>query len=575
MLTSRKAFIIYTVFVAVCVTAVLRTPGPERFPDAGPWYSVLPPLFAVCLAILTGRIMVSLALSVVIGGLLVTVPDTPLSIGAWFGGVGRGASYVYASATDWVNIQILAFVTLILAMIAILIVAGGFHGIVLWLRRFASGSRSTQLVTAIMGLVVFIDDYANTMIVGASMRPVTDETRVSREKLAFLVDATSAPIAGLAVISTWVGYEVGLFNDVSETMALGREGYAMLFDAIFFRFYCVMMIVFVFASVVSGRDYGPMARAERRTQETGAVAEEDAIPMTSTTFSTAAPDDAAKVRAKTAIIPIVVLFLFLLGGIWADGGGVPQLQESVLSIVSPYAWRDVISASENSILLLAYAAGLGLILAMFMAKLLGNISFSVIFRAMVSGMRSSLLPVTILILAWSLKAACDGLSTGPFLVGAVGDVVSPIFFPAVIFIVASLTAFATGTSYGTMAILIPTALPIAYHIEDGAYGLVTILTLASILDGSILGDHCSPISDTTIMSSIASSCDHMHHVRTQLPYSLTVGALAVGVGYIPAALGVPWWVSLITALAIIATLFGVLKRFSVPHAAARMETTEN
>lgn len=558
---SKRSYIItLCVFLFVCAVAIWRAPDPEAHPDAGPWYSVLPPLLAVCLAVVTQRILMSLLLAVFAGGLLATVPANVFSPGAWGAGLGTAGEYVYGNATDPVNLQILAFIVLVLAMISVSIVAGGFHGIVLWLRRFAAKSKSTQVVTAVMGLVVFIDDYANTMIVGASMRPVTDENKVSREKLAFLVDATSAPIAGLAVISTWVGYEVGLFNGVSETLSLGREGYAMLFDAIFFRFYCVLMIVFVFVNVFSGVDYGSMARAEKRVRDTGAVAEPDAMPMTSSTFATAAPHETSSQLARTAVIPVFILFSILLGGIWFDGGGAAQLRESVLNTANPYAWRDVISASENSILILAYAAGIGLVVAIGTAFTLGRIGAPVVFPAVVSGARSSLLPVTILILAWSLKSACDGLNTGTFLVAAVGDVVRPGLLPAVIFVVASLTAFATGTSYGTMAILIPTAIPVAYNLEGGVYGPITIITLAAILDGAILGDHCSPISDTTIMSSIASTCDHMHHVRTQLPYSLTVGAIAVTCGYLPAAFGAPWWVGIGLGVAAIGTIYGVLIR---------------
>ena len=164
------------------------------------------------------------------------------------------------------------------------------------------------------------------------------------------------------------------------------------------------------------------------------------------------------------------------------------------------------------------------------------------------------------ILAWSLKAACVGLGTGPFLVSVLGEVLSPTWFPALLFIVAGITAFATGTSWGTMAILIPTAIPIAFHLDGDAYRLTTMISLGAVLDGAILGDHCSPISDTTIMSSISSSCDHLHHVRTQIPYSLTVGALAIFCGYLPAALGVPSWLGILASTAVMALLFFLLLR---------------
>jgi len=187
------------------------------------------------------------------------------------------------------------------------------------------------------------------------------------------------------------------------------------------------------------------------------------------------------------------------------------------------------------------------------------VNVSVIGKATLMGIRSSILPISILVLAWSLKGACDALGTGTFLAATIGGVVSPLLFPAIIFIVAGLTAFSTGTSWGTMAILIPTAVPVAFQLDGGSYGLVTIISLAAVLDGAILGDHCSPISDTTIMSSIASDCDHMHHVNTQLPYSLTVGVLALVCGYIPAALGFPPWLGILIAGLAIAAMFYLLK----------------
>lgn len=257
----------------------------------------------------------------------------------------------------------------------------------------------------------------------------------------------------------------------------------------------------------------------------------------------------------TAILPIAALFCFLFVGIWLDGGGGRRLAESPLALLSPAAWMDVIGASENSIPLLAGAGAFSLALAVICALGLAKAPFAVIVRSVLSGARASLLPVAILVLAWSLKAACDRLGAGPFLVAAVGETLGAAWFPAITFIIAALTSFSTGTSFGTMAILIPVAGPIAFHLGGDAHGLVMMVTLAAILDGSILGDHCSPISDTTIMSSISSSCDHIHHVRTQLPYSLTVGSLALICGYLPAGFGVSPWLALPTAVAAMGVLF--------------------
>ena len=358
-------------FIGICALAVGLTPSPGERSDSGVWYSIIPPLLAITLALLTHRLLFSLGVAILAGGLLTSVPNTPLSISAWSGGLIAGTGYVWGSVTDGFNLQIIAFVVLILAMISVIVVAGGLQGIAAWLGRFAKASRSTQLVTALMGLAIFIDDYANTMIVGSTMRPVTDAHRISREKLAFLVDATSAPIAGTALISTWIGYEVGLFGEVAKSLGIPNNGYSMFLDALGFRFYCILMIIFVLVNVLSGRDYGPMFSAEARARKTGALSAEDAIPMTSKAFSRLSPDPHVKTLARIAIIPIVILFLFLLSGLWIDGGGMGKFS-GIGAIVTPHVWRDVITNAENNVLILAIAGGLGLLASIVCASGLSN-----------------------------------------------------------------------------------------------------------------------------------------------------------------------------------------------------------
>lgn len=555
-LLSLKSGITVAIVVALCIIAY--SVRPEGGDEAYYWYSVLPPLLAVSLAIVSGRILISLFLAVVIGGLLNTVPGAPLSAGAWAQGIDTGMSFVGASIGDSWNLQLLCFIVFALTMVSVVIVSGGLHGVVQWLSQFAKGPKSTQFVTYLMGLLVFIDDYANTMIVGSAMRPVTDAMRISREKLAFIVDSTSAPIAGLAVISTWVGYEVSQMVGVAQTLGIEQNGYALLFDALPFRFYCILMLFFVLSTIVFNRDFGPMKQAQDRAAIEGKVEADDAVPMTSDTFSRAEPSDEATVRAITAVIPIGLLFVVLLGGIWGDGGGFARMRENPFAFLSFTEWRDVISASENSVKILAYGSAISLAVGVWCASMLAGVSWPVIRDALRQGVQSAMLPVIILVMAWSLKAACDSLGTGAFLVAAVGDSINPVVFPAIVFVIAGMTSFATGTSYGTMAILMPTAVPIAFALEGDQYGLITMITFGSILDGAIFGDHCSPISDTTIMSSISSATDHMHHVRTQLPYSLTVGILALVCGYLPAGLGMPSIVGYGVGIGVIVGLFAIL-----------------
>ena len=556
-ITKSAAAIV--IFGVICALAAYLAPIGEKNSQTVQWYSVVPPVLAIILAFLTRHVLTSLGIAIVAGGFLTKVPQSPLSAAAWFEGFKSVGIYLTDTVTSRANLQILAFLPPIFAMIEIVIASGGFRGIILWLLKWVKGRKSTQTATALMGILCFIDDYTNAIIVGSMMQPITDRFRVSREKLAFLVDATSAPIAGLAVISTWIAYEVGLLTQITEELNIDRSGYSLFFDALSFRFYCLLMIVFVFLHIILGIDFGPMKTAEDLAKN--APEENDQIEL-----SQNASDSAQIVvgqqssRAIKALVPLGGLILFHITGLWIDGGG-PALLRRGGSLLSWIYWRDVISAAENTHLILDYAALFGLALALLCSQLFGTLRLPVISNCFKRGIKRAMIPFVILILAWSLKNCCDSLKTGEFLTAILAGRVSPHWFPPAVFFVASLTSFATGTSYGTMAILIPTAIPVAFALDGNSYGLTTMISLGAVLDGAIFGDHCSPISDTTIMSSIASSCDLIAHVRTQLPYSLVVAGLALFCAYLPSAFGLaPGW-SFILAISAMICFFAALARY--------------
>jgi Na+/H+ antiporter NhaC len=541
------------VFLAVCWLA--RMSAQSEPPGAPPWYSIIPPLLAVTLALVTNRILFSLGAAVLVGGLLSVPSDCSGPFQRLMHRVG--AMFVYHSVAETGKQQILLYVVLIMAMISVMLVAGGLQGVANWLMRLARSVRSTQLVTIAAGLVIFIDDYANTMIVGSTLRPMTDQQRISREKLAFLVDATAAPVAGIAIISTWIGHEVGLLSDVAGKVGLAKNGYEMFFDAMGFRFYCIGMIAFVLLNAWMGEDFGPMGKAERRARKQGKLLDDGARPMTSQSLTSTQPHPKANVQAMVAIVPMAALFGFFVLGLWFGGGGMAKLASDATAPFQLSAWREVLSIADSTVLLV-YASGIGLAVAMVLAHTVSRIPVSAAANAVWTGTRASLFPVTVLVLAWSLNGACKNLQTGEFLAHTLGSLLRPALFPALVFVVAGLTSFATGTSWGTMGILIPIAVRIAFKLDGDIYGLVTVLSVAAVLDGAIFGDHCSPLSDTTIMSSAASACDHLAHVRTQLPYSLVVAGLALFVGYLPAGLGASKWVGILGGAAISAFLFSGL-----------------
>jgi Na+/H+ antiporter NhaC len=261
--------------------------------------------------------------------------------------------------------------------------------------------------------------------------------------------------------------------------------------------------------------------------------------------------------------------VFHIAGLWVDGGG-PAKLNGAGSLLGLVYWRDVISAARHTHLILDCAAIFGLALALFFSQLHGSLSMPVIGSCFRRGVKRAMIPFVILILAWSLKNCCDELRTGQFLTAILADKVSAYWFPPIVFLVACVTSFATGTSYGTMAILIPTAIPVAFALDGNSYGLTTMISVGAVLDGAIFGDHCSPISDTTIMSSISSSCDLMQHVRTQLPYSLLVAAIALLCAYLPSALGLPAGLSLILGVFVMICLLLALPRRTKPARQARL-----
>ena len=542
------------IFGVLCGLAACLAPSQGSQEPA--WFSIIPPLLAIVLAFLTHHVMVSLGVAILVGGLLTQVPQAPLSAAAWLEGFKTAGIHITNTIGNKGNLQILAFIPPIFMMIEVLIASGGFRGIIVWLLRWVKGGKSAQLATALMGVLCFIDDYTSAIVVGSMMQPITDRFRISRQKLAFIVDATSAPIAGLAVVSTWIAYEVGLLSQVADKLGIDKSGYSMFFDALSFRFYCWLMIAFVFSHIIMGRDFGPMKAAEEsaKTQD----CENSQLP----TLGGAG-------RAVNALAPLAGLILFHVTGLWIDGGGPARLREGG-SLASLIYWREVIGAAENTRLILDCAALFGLVLALLFsqltpAKAAGPLRMPVIMGCFKRGAGRALLPFVILVLAWSLKNCCDKLETGEYLTTILAGRVSPHMFPPILFLVACATSFATGTSYGTMAILLPTGIPVAFALDGNAYGLTTMISVGAVLDGAIFGDHCSPISDTTIMSAVASSCDLMEHVRTQLPYSLLVAGLVLVFAYLPSSLGLaPGW-SFVLAFSVMLCFLAALVRRGGRH----------
>lgn len=554
MRKKQPARLVLSLFALLPLCFSLPALAAEEIPAAaGTWVSLAPPLFAIVLALLLRQVIPALFAGVWLGAWAIN--------GFTLAGLGMGLldafqKYILGALANSDHASVILFSLMISGTVGIISRNGGMQGIVNRIVDWADSAQHACLATAGMGMAVFFDDYANTLVVGNTMRPVTDSMRVSRAKLAYIVDSTAAPVACIAFVTTWIGYEVGLIGEaISYIEDLEAEPYLLFLSSIPYSFYPLLAILFVFMIAASGRDFGPMLTAERYAMAHGVDnndAEESAL---GTDCEAIEPVAGKPQRAMNAVVPIVVLLLSVMGGLYVTGKASLEGQEADL--------RSIIGAAE-SYKALMWGSMIGMVTAAVMTMGQRIMSLEEVVDAWYKGVRSLVYAMIILILAWALGGITDVLQTANFLVGILGDSLPVQVVPFLVFIIAAFTAFATGSSWGSMGILTPLVIPLTWAVmqangfTEPEHMHILYSSIASVLAGSVWGDHCSPISDTTILSSMASGCDHIEHVRTQLPYAFLVGIVALGSGSLPVAFGLPWWLGLLAGGTV---LFAVLRIF--------------
>lgn len=526
----------------------------ETAHHAGFW-SIVPPLAAIAIALVTRSVIPALFFGIWMGAWIALGFDES---GAW-GGFAVSAGwdglldsigiYVRDGMTDASRVSIIIFSLMIGGMVGIISRSGGLQGVVNRIIGFASNDKRAQLTTAGLGVAIFFDDYANTMVVGNTLRPVTDEHKVSREKLAYLVDSTAAPVATIALVTTWIGYEVGLIDAaVKELPGFSESAYSIFLNSIAYSFYPILALAFVFLVAWTGRDFGPMLAAEQRARTTGKLIRDGAqVDQAAIEADELLPEPKQPQRAINAVLPILTLVGGVIIGLLATGEG-DTLQDV---IGSADTYQALLWASLLSCLV---AAGLGISQRI--------LSVEEVMTAWYAGMRTMMLAMVILVLAWALADTTSAIGTADYLTQSLDARLSPWLLPPIVFVLAAVVAFATGSSWSTMGILMPLVVPLAWALIDGGTDQMHIVysAVSCVLAGAVWGDHCSPISDTTVLSSMASGCDHIDHVRTQIPYALTVGAVALLAGTIPAALGTPGWLAFLIAFALLFIMHRVLSK---------------
>jgi len=509
------------------------------------WLSLIPPLLAIGLAFLTRDAVFSLAAACLAGVLL----------------MGQGLAGFPELLTTALGNREFMWICLVEICIGILVAfyqrSGAIRMFSSRVTRFTTNRKDTQTLGWSLGLFIFFSDYFSPLFVGPVMRDMTDRSRISREKLAYIVDSTAAPVVCIALITTWIGYEVSLIDDALKGIEQLSDvtAYSVFLHSIPYSFYPILAVTFVLIVASTGRDMGPMYAAEVRARA-GQVEPISSDEMPALQGDTLEPKPNVPLRAANAFVPIIVLIVGLGVSLYITGK-MELVDEIDLTITKIIGASDPFKA-------MMWASFAGALAAAGMSISQRILSAHETVDAWYGGARATLFGMIVLILAWSMADVTGGLNAKGYLISVLGDSLPIVLVPAIVFVLAAVTAFATGTSWGTMGILMPLVIPLAWavmsvHDMANPMGMhILYSSVASSLAGAVWGDHCSPISDTTVLSSIASGCDHIEHVRTQMPYAIMVGVVAVLIGTIPGAYGLSPWISIIAGVAV---LYGVLRYF--------------
>jgi len=476
--------------------------------------SLVPPLLAIALAIVTRRALLSLFVGVWIGGVINVAGggiDGPVDVLTLpFVGVVEAFDWIVPAIGDsTTNAEIIVFTFLLGAGIALLWRLGGSLAVGQAAAGVVDSHRKVGVAAWALGLVWFFDDYANTAIVGSAMKDVADTMNMSREKLAYVIDSTAAPVATFG-ISSWTAFQIGLIQSQYTEMGIAGQTPTATVTwlwSIPFNVYCLLAVLMVGIVVVTQRDFGEMLDAETRARETGKVTRDDASPLQSMKEDLGEPvtDDP---RLRTFVIPVVVLVAVVVGSAALTGyapGRAPREITSNANFTGALTWGSF------SMVATAIAMGVGE----------GAMDLDEAMETVLDGFGIMLHAVSILVLAWSIGAVAEALGTGQYVTNIAEEFVTPALLPVVILYASAAIAFSIGTSWGTMSLVTPVAVPMAWEIGGGEPQMVAV-AIGALFSGAIFGDHVSPISDTTILSSTFAGSDHIDHVRTQIYYALTV-----------------------------------------------------
>ena len=546
---TKFGFVFFFSVISLFVLSLLISQAPADADNTVRFgiLTLIPPIVAIGLAFITKETVLSLFAGVFVGEFMLNVTDYNLINSIINAILDMGTEIISCMSDPW-NAGILLQCLLIGGIIQLITRMGGVKALGELFAKKADSPTKAQLLTLLLGIFVFFDDYANSLIVGPVMRPVMDKLRVSREKLSFVVDGTAAPVAGLAIISTWIGLEISLIASGFESVGMTNiSGFGIFLQTIPYRFYNIFLLLFIVLSAVTLYEFGPMKDYQQKAIER--KDKENVVVPDAPAFDGVQPVEGINPSIWNAIIPIMTLIVTALIAFYWSGyttilNGENQALINLM-MTSPLSFNGIfeaLSQSDASVALFQSALVASLV-AIMMAVQKKILKIDEAINEWVGGMKTIVITGVILLLAWSLGDVIGEIGTAHYLVGVLSNTIPPFIVPSIIFILGALISFATGTAYGTMSILMPLAIPLAWGVSSGDLNF-TIVATSGVLTGAIFGDHCSPISDTTILSSMGTSCNLMNHVQTQIYYAVFVAVVAIVFGYLPAGLNVPWYISI-------------------------------
>lgn len=513
--------------------------------------TLVPTILSVALAFICHNVLLSLLIGFLSGVLILTLSLNSGVINISLGFIVDALNVCKSVLLDIENLEVVLLCLVVGGMIEVVRSSGGFEALAIKLTNRINTPRKAGLIASLLGCIIFFDDYANALIVGPIMKPITDRVKVSREKLSYIVDSTAAPVTGIALISSWVAVEISAIDDGLRIVNSNLSGFYLFINSIPFCFYCLFCLSFIFLNSMMGRDFGPMLKAEVRARKGEPVSEESKKINQGKEITI--KDNVTK-RIFVGIGSIVLLVCFAMIAFYVNGRRL-AIMDNALSINSAFNLQNVMTAISyaDTINLVTLSALVGSVFAIVFGCIFKLFKLKDAIKSWLIGAKNLIPTITMLLLAWCLAEIINRLGATYYVVEIISANVPSLLVPVLIFITCCIISCASG-SYGCLFVVMPLAIPLAFKvismgvsISDEIYLLVCI---GSVMAGSIFGDHCSPVTDCTILSALGSGCTTMEHCKTQLPYAIVCAIVSVVCGILLTVLGINVAITLLIGLVV-------------------------